>query len=149
MKMLIGLLMMAVVSLFTATAHAAPTTLTVQELSETPWTQALTAVDTANGNRVLNPNGDVFLILSNPTGSGGSATVTFTAQTTSVEFPGYGPVTKSNLAVSLSDGDTKLVGPFSKRSWNDGSGYLVFATTGAVSASVTVKALRLKQSLLR
>lgn len=149
MHFVLAILAALFVTIFPKMAHAAPTTLTVQELSETPWTQALTAVDTANGNRILNNNGDVFLILANPTGSGGSATVTFTAQTTSVEIPGYGPVTKSNLAVSLADGETKLVGPFSKRSWNDGSGYLVFATTGAVSSSVTVKALRLRQTLLR
>lgn len=125
---------------------AAPTTLTVQELSETEYTQSLTTVDTTNGNRVLNPNGDIFFILSNPGGS--SASVVFDAASSSVEVPGYGPLTKADLTVSLGATTTKLVGPFAKRAWNDSSGYVQLTFTGAGSNSVAVKALKLKPSLL-
>lgn len=142
MRFTIAILFMLVSSL----AFGAPTALTVQELSETAYTQSLTAADTANGNKVSNPNGDVFMILSNA--GGVSADVVFDAAASSVEVPGYGPLAKSDLTVSLGATTTKLVGPFAKRAWNDSSGFVQLTFTGAGSNSVTVKALRLKPSLL-
>lgn len=139
-------IIVALFMLVSSVVFAAPTTLTVQELSETEYTQSLTTVDTTNGNRVLNPNGDIFFILSNPGGS--SASVVFDAASSSVEVPGYGPLTKADLTVSLGATTTKLVGPFAKRAWNDSSGYVQLTFTGAGSNSVAVKALKLKPSLL-
>ena len=128
-------------------AFAIPTALTVQELSETAYTKSFSDADTTNTNSILNPSGDVFLVLENPSGSGGSATVTVSAGTSTVEVPGYGPLTKSALAVSLADGETKFVGPFQTRGWNNSSGQLIVAATGAASGSVNLKAFRLKPSL--
>ncbi len=142
MKFIIALF----VTFLSSIVMAAPTTLTVQELSETAWTQSLTAADTANGNRVSNPNGDIFLILANPGGT--TADVIIDAATASVSVPGYGPLTKSDLTVSLGATTTKLVGPFSKRAWNDTSGFVQLTFSGAGSNNVTVKALRLAPSLL-
>lgn len=122
-------------------ALAAPTTLTVVQVSETAAAIADNAADTANGNRVSNPNGDVFFILRNTSGSD-SATVTFTAQTTSKQVPGFGPMTKSNLAVSLAANAIKHVGPFPKAAWNDSSNYIQLATTGTASSSVKITPLR-------
>lgn len=139
-------LIVALFMLVSSVVLAAPTTLTVQELSETAYTQSLSSADTANGNRVLNPNGDVFFILSNPGGS--TADVIFDAASSSVEVPGYGPLTKSDLTVSLGATTTKLVGPFAKRAWNDSSGYVQLTFSGAGSNAVTLKALKLKPSLL-
>lgn len=142
MKVFIVALFMMVSSV----VFAVPTTLTVQELSETEYTQSLTAVDTTNGNRVSNPNGDIFFILSNPGGVSGS--VVIDAVSSSVEVPGYGPLTKADLTVALGATTTKLIGPFAKRAWNDSSGYVQLTFTGTGSNSLTVKALKLKPSLL-
>lgn len=130
-------------------AWAVPTALTVQEISETAFTEVFTDADQANTNSVSNPNGDVFLMLQNPTGSPGTGVVTISAGTATVEIPGFGPLTKSDLAVSLTAGEVKIVGPLQSRAWNNSSGLIILTTTGAGSASVAMKALRLKPSLIR
>lgn len=119
----------------------AQTALTVQEISETPWTQSLTAADQTSGNTILNPNSDVFLILKSATGT---ASVQVTARDATVEIPGYGPLTKSNMTISIASGDTAIVGPFVSRSWNSSAGKIVLSYIGLSTASVQVKALKLR-----
>lgn len=119
----------------------AQTALTVQEISETAWTQSLDTANQSAGNTVANPNSDVFLILKSATGT---ASVMITARDATVEIPGYGPLTKSNMTISISSGDTKIVGPFVSRSWNSSSGNIVLSYIGLSTASVQVKALKLK-----
>lgn len=136
----------ALALIFSLPAHAVETALTVQEISETAWTQSLSNADQANGNSVANPNGDVFLILS---GTAGTSTVTITAQAPSIEFPGYGPLTKANLAIQLTSGQTKIVGPLQSRSWNNSAGNIILSFSSAETTSVAMKALKLKTSLIR
>ena len=128
-------------------AFAVQTALTVQELSETPYLQSLTDADEANGNSVANPNGDVFLTLSNP--GGNTAVATIVSPNLSYTLPGYGTVRKISLEVSLAAGETELVGPFQTRPWNNSSGQLILAFTGAGSTSVALKAYRLSPTLRR
>lgn len=128
--------------LWSSSAFAVQTALTVQEISETAYTQSLSAADVTNGNSVSNPNGDVFLLAN----CVGTCTMTLASAAASVEVPGYGPLTKSDLVVTFTTGQTKLVGPFQTRAWNT-SGNLLLSYGSVVSGSVTLKALRLKPSL--
>jgi hypothetical protein len=122
---------------------ATQTALTVQDLSETEYQVSATAADQSNGNSIPNPNGDVFLLLSS---TAGTCVHTIAAGQASVTVPGYGPLTKSNLAVSCGSGVQKLVGPFQSKAWNT-SGSLLLSYTSAATASCTVKALRLSPTL--
>jgi len=122
------------------------TAVTVNEVSETPVDLTTgTDGDETNGNSFSNPNGDLVLYFRNDDGGGNSATATVTAQTTSRDFGGYGPMTKSDLDVSLDDGDSKLVGPFSKQAWNDANDNVIVNYTGTGAAGVKVVPLKLKK----
>lgn len=121
----------------------AETAITVVSVTETPLDlTTLDDADETNGNKLANPNGDTFVLLENQSGTD-AATVTFTAQETSKDVGGYGPLTKSDLAVALALGEMKIVGPFPKRAWNDLSGDIIFAITGTGASSVKVKAMKL------
>lgn len=135
--------LLALFVLWCGPAFAVQTALTVQEISETEYSVSASAADQTNGNSIANPNGDVFLLLSS---TAGTCVHTIAAGASSVEVPGYGPLTKSALAVSCGSGTQKLVGPFQTKAWNT-SGNLLLSYSGAGVASCTVKALRLKPSL--
>jgi hypothetical protein len=137
MKKFISLLLLFIPVILTAT----PTALTVTKLSETsaniPWENA----DNANGNSALNNNGDVFFLFKN--GSGVStATVTITAQSAAPSVSGYGPLTKSNVTVSLAASGEEMVGPFNALVWNNSSDQIIVSYAGDASADVDVAALR-------
>lgn len=121
----------------------AETAIAVKSISETETD--LTAridADETNGNKVTNPNGDVFLILLNSSATD-AATVTVTAQETSKDIEGYGPMTKVDLVVDLALGEEKMVGPFPQRAWNDSSDDIILAITGTAAADVKIDALKL------
>lgn len=120
----------------------AETALTVGSVSETELdVTTLENADTSNNNSAANLNGDVMLLLDNPGAS--TATVTVTAQTTSKNVSGYGPMTKADKVVTLTTGQTKLVGPFPAKTWNDGNGNLIITAGGAGAADVDLKAFRI------
>ena len=114
-------------------AFAVPTTIPVQTISETAAAATETAADTANGNRFINREENVFLRLRNSHATNAS-TVTITAQDTSENIPGFGLMTKANISVSLAAGDIKYVGPFPRKAFNDSSEYvnMTFSGTGTV-----------------
>lgn len=124
--------------------------LTVQEISESPWTQSLDDADQVDGDEFANPNGDVFLIFSNAsTDALGDATATVSAANASVELVGYGSLTKADLSVYLASEATRIVGPLPKRVYNSSGANVVISYTGVASDSISVKALRLRPQLLR
>lgn len=123
-------------------AFASPTALTVQVASETAASLNEQSCDSVNGNYVPNTNGDVALVLYNSDNSN-SATVTVTAQkTTFTNVKGYGPLTKSSLAVSLATGARKIVGPFPAGAWNDSNGRVQLTFSGSGASSVKVAPIR-------
>lgn len=122
-------------------AFAVQTTLTVQTISETAAAATDNAADTSNGNRFINRDENVFLRLYNSDGSN-SATVTITAADTSESIPGFGVMTKSDIAVSLSAGQIKFVGPFPRKAFNDSSEYVNMTITGTGAASVKITPLK-------
>lgn len=137
--------LMVTICLLFAGLASANTTLTAQEVSETPYTLSWSAADVASGHQVANPNGDVFLLF----GATGTASVTIDSPTESFEIPGYGTVTKADTSLNMSDGKRVLIGPFRTRAWNNSSGFVLWSYSGIASASVLVKAFTLKSSLLR
>jgi hypothetical protein len=129
-------MLIALLFLVSSVVAFGQTALTVVQVSETATLLADNSADTGSGNRIANPNGDVVLVLRNTHGSNAS-TVTITAQGASVSVPGYGPMAKANLAVSLAAGEIKHVGPFPKRAWNNSSGQIVITTTGTGTVKIS------------
>lgn len=123
-------------------SFAVETALTVTRLSETAVLFPYQNADSANGNSIQNRTGDVFLAVKVPSGGAGSATVTIVAQNTTNTVPGWGPLTKANLAVALTVGQEKLVGPFPARAWNNSAGNMIVTYSGAGAADVDIAALR-------
>ena len=128
----------------------AQTAITVQTTSETDITPGGTTggTDHAAGWTVTNPNGDVMLLIEN-TAATGSAVITITAQDVSVTVPGYGPLTKANLSITVGVNAQKIVGPFPPRVWNDTSGNIAGpAITGAGNADIIIHPFRYDLSSL-
>ncbi len=123
-------------------AHAVPTAAAVTTISETAALLADISVADSAGNKVANPNGDVFLVLYNSDVTN-TGNVVITPNLTSLNVPGLGPVTKAVMTVALTAGQRKIVGPFSKTMWNDSADYLQLTYTGTGAASLRISPLRL------
>lgn len=121
-------------------AFAVPTTLTANVLSETPLEATYSNADAVNGNRVLNPNGDVAFHFKNPGGT--TATVTVEVQKPSVTVNGLGVLTKTDITCNLLTTEECFIGPLNTRIWNDTSGFVQITYGGAGSGNVDVIAFR-------
>jgi len=126
--------------LITAKVIGAETNLAVTTISETSAVLADLTNDTTNGNKLANPNGDLFVVLYN--GGADTNTATFTAQKTSHSVPGYGTMTKSNNTVTLLTGARQIVGPFRSSAWNNSTGYVILNFAGTSSNAIKVSPLR-------
>ena len=130
------------VGLFSASSSwAVPTALTVQSVTEAAAVANYQSCDNTNGNKFANQQEDVLLLVWN-NGSTGSATVTITAQTTSIDDPTAGTVTKSSQAISLSTTQMKILGPFPKKVFNDSSGFVNLTISGTGAADVDLLPIR-------
>lgn len=96
----------------------------------------------AGGDAVLNLSGDVFLHVKN--GDVSSHTVTVTAQDSSEEVPGFGAMTKANLAVAVPASGERFIGPFPRQAFNDAGGDVQITYDDVTS--VTIAALRAKRA---
>ena len=114
-------------------------TVSVNTITESIVTVTTANADVANGDVFTNHGGDLCLLLKNP--GSDAATVTIAAQETSKEVPGYGPMTKSDIVVSLSAGQEKVVGPL-RRPFNNASGNEAVAYSGDGASDVDVFAFR-------
>ena len=110
-------------------------TLESQNITESGLNPTMTAVE-GGGDQFLN-NGNEFLLITN--GSGGSITVTITAQTTSFDDRRMGTLTKANSTITIEDGANGLVGFFQIAAYNDANGYAQI--TYSASSSVTIAVL--------
>jgi hypothetical protein len=120
---------------FSLPAFALPTALTLQSVTETAVAANLQSCDSANGNKFLNTNEDVLLLAQNTDGTN-SATVSVTAQVTSIEDLRYGTISKASQSVSLAAGAIKIMGPFPASIFNDSSGYVSMTISGTGASSV-------------
>lgn len=128
------------VCIFPTLGFAAETALTVTTISETAALIPYESVDTTNGNKAFNPNGDLILLILN--GGASEGTVTLTAQQTSTSKAGYGTLTKPDNTISFTSGQKKMVGPLPMKAYNDSSGYVILSFSGDASADFDVAAVR-------
>lgn len=115
--------------------------LTVQSVSETATAISYANANSGGNDTCANKDGKVFIHFKNPGASSASAIVD--AITTSKNVPGFGPLAKTDLTVSLSAGQDKIVGPFTTGAWVNSSGNIVITYSGAGAADVDVACLRL------
>ena len=122
-------------------AYAAPTQLSVQTVTETVSDMTLNSADNSNGNKFVNREENVFLVIRNVHETQ-SATATITAQKTSLNIPGYGPVTKSSIAAQVLAGEIKVIGPFLRSVFNDSNEFVQITYTGDAPGSLRVAPLK-------
>lgn len=88
----------------------------------------------AGGDQFANPRGNAFFHVNNA--SGGSLTVTFTAQATTRPADGvYPAMTLANNAVAVPAGTQRLIGPIPS-GYNDGNGNVQVTYSGVTSLTV-------------
>jgi hypothetical protein len=86
------------------------------------------------GDVVDNADGRTFLHVKN--GSGGSITVTVTAQDTSAQTVTHGTLTVANIAVAIPAGQERMIGPFPKQAFNNASKQLALSYSGVTSLTI-------------
>ena len=86
------------------------------------------------GDVVDNSDGKTFLHVKN--GSGGSITVTVTAQSTSLSTTTHGLLTVSNVAIAIGAGSERIIGPFPKQAYNNASKQLAITYSGVTSLTI-------------
>lgn len=107
-------------------------TLTVQEFDEAG--NDLTLSSAAAGGDEFPNSGQELLVVKN--GSGSSMDVTITAQVNSFDDASYGNAVKENQTLSVAAGGVALLGPFSRKSFNDGSGNVQVSYSDETSVEV-------------
>lgn len=78
---------------------------------------------------------DTFLLVKN--GSGSTLTATEITQKSSLSVDRFGSVSVSNQAVTLANGETRLIGPFPSARWNTVKGTVKVSFSTVASVSVT------------
>lgn len=119
-------------------------TLTVQNLSLSGLlSSTMTAASAGDG---FANDGNTFLLFIN--GNASSRTLTLTVANTTVNAPGYNPITLSNPTVTLPGSGTNsgigIVGPFGMSEFNDSNGrcnYTLDNATGMTVAAIKVPRL--------
>jgi len=136
MKLLIALLTF----MFSVTAFAVPTTLTVQSIGETALLVVYADAEVNDHNKFSNVDQSFFLHVKNPGVS--SATATVSAQTTSFTDSVLGAITKSSITISLSAGEEKFAGPFKGKVYNDSNDDVIITYSGAGAADIDIAVLK-------
>ena len=107
-------------------------TLTAQAISEDGLTA--TYASAAGGGDKVDNDGNVFLHVKN--GSGGEITVTITAQTTSIDSPIYGAITKSNASKAIAASGEAFIGPFKIEAYNNSDELIAITYSGVTSLTI-------------
>ena len=108
-------------------------TLTAQKITDLGVVESLsTAV--AGGDEFIN-SGVEFLHVRND--SGGSLTVTITAQVTNIHHQRFGSVIKSNIVKVITNDNSAFIGPFKQSAFNDANGK-VQITYSAIGFEISV-----------
>tara|TARA_R100001440_G_scaffold4870_2_gene10746 strand:+ start:352 stop:702 length:351 start_codon:yes stop_codon:yes gene_type:complete len=107
-------------------------TITVQTITESGITPTFASA-TAEGD-VMDNDGKTFLMIKN--GSGGSITVTITAQVTSVKTQLFGETTKSNATIAVGAGAEGMIGPFSPSAFNTNDSQISITYSGVTGVTV-------------
>lgn len=108
-------------------------TLTRQNINE--GGAVLTFVSAAGGGDVVdNSDGQTILHINNQ--SGGSITVTITAQDTNADNFGKGALTKANASIIVTTLGIASIGPFAIGPFNNGSNQIAITYSGVTSLTV-------------
>lgn len=112
-------------------------TLTRQDITEAGL-EASYASAASGGDQVAN-DGRTVLHVKN---AGGAArTVTVTAQDSSESVPGFGTMTRADIAVAVPDAGDRFIGPLPLEAFNDAAGNIQISYSAVTG--VTIAALRL------
>ncbi len=87
------------------------------------------------GDQFLNAS-NTLLIVKNDDAS--SKDVTVTAQSTSVNTPGYGTTTKADTVHTVAAGAVAIIGTFGSRAFNDSDGFIQVTYSAVTSLTVAV-----------
>ena len=109
-------------------------TLTAQSIIEAGL-EASYAAATGGGDDFVN-NGKEFIHVKN--GGGGDITVTITAQRTTTNKAGFGPMTKSDSVVIVTAGEERFIGPFPMSAFNNATGKAVITYSGVTSLTIAI-----------
>lgn len=101
-------------------------------ITSAPGGSAWSTASAAGGGDTFVNNGKTLFYVNN--GSGGSITVTFTAQNT-VNVDGQS-LSLSNIAVAVGAGAAKIFGPFPAGIFNNSSGAVAVTYSGVTSLTV-------------
>jgi len=128
--------------------------ISITEILETGTTSSL--ADCNTGGDYFRNSGVEFLRVNNTHGSQ-AYNVTVVAQTTSLDHPSFGVLTKESAVKQINAGQTIYLGPFKQRSFDDSDSnvQLTYLTTGGAALSTVssgvhglkIEVLYLKQSL--
>lgn len=138
MKKLITLILLATFSFQVQSA-----TLTRQNLSDsaTALEATYSNATVSGGDVATNTDGKLLLHVKNPGSS--TATVTVTAQKTTVIRVGYGTLTRADIVASLDAGEEAFMGPFPIDAFNTASGNAAITYSGDGAADVDIAALKI------
>lgn len=115
--------------------------LTIQSIGEAGLEATYAAA--SGGGDTIADDGTQRTFLHVRNGGVSDVTVTITAQNTSRSVPGMGTMTKSNIAVVVTAGEERFIGPFAPDAYKNASGNVEVSYSGVTS--VTVAALKLPQ----
>lgn len=122
--------------------------ISITEILETGTTSTLANCNT--GGDYFRNSGVEFVRIEN-THASQAYNVTVVAQTTSLDHPSFGVVTKESAVKQVSAGQTLYLGPFKQRSFDDSNGnvQLTYLTTdGAAVSTISSGAHGLKAEVL-
>ena len=105
-----------------------------QSIIEAGLTPTLTSLE-ATSNTFTN-GGNEFIMVQNE--SGGNATITITATTTSVDNEIYGDLAKENAIHIIANGKTAFIGTFPVSAYNGTDGICTFTLSTTSSIKVAI-----------
>ena len=109
-------------------------TLTAQSVVEAGLEASYDAA-AAGGDAFVNDGNKIIHVLN---GSGGDLTLTVTAQKTTATKPGFGSLTKSNVAVVITAAEERFIGPFPTSAFNDGNGLAQITYSGVTDLTIAI-----------
>lgn len=111
-------------------------TLSVQDITESGLAATYDSADSGGDDFQNDSSERIFLHVKN--GDTSSHTVTVSAEDSSLDVPGYGPVTKSDVSVSVSASGEKFIGPFPRFAFGNTPAITYDAVTSVTLAVLKV-----------
>tara|TARA_R100001244_G_scaffold131929_1_gene106289 strand:- start:1560 stop:1919 length:360 start_codon:yes stop_codon:yes gene_type:complete len=117
-------------------------TITAQAITESGKNDVSYSSAAAEGDAFEN-TGNQILHIKN--GSGESITVTIVAETTSVDIPQYGTLTKANQTIAVGASGDAFIGTFPQSPFNDEDALVQITYSGVTSLTLAVLTVKHSQ----